>query len=223
MATRLIDDAAPRWPDRSYVQLLAAWQSASRGDWDGATRRAHRILETNPGNLGGFSVLVHDDFRRKDFAAARQRYVTANPDLLTAKAPTIGPANLGLAIGLAEVLLKTGEADRARLLLDRSEQYIRNKPRLGGGGYGISDARILALRGDKPNALRALRTAVRAGWRGPWRHVQIDLDTVFDDLRGDPEYRAILADLDRDLARQRAELAVRSTATKPAPAPTSRR
>ena len=180
-----------------------------------------RLLETNPGHMGGVAVLVQADMRKKDFAAARQQLALADPDLLVAKAPNIVPSNLGFALGMATVLLKTGETDRARLLLDRSEQFIRKLPRLGHGGYGICDARIFALRGDKPKALRALRTAVRAGWRGPWRRAQLDFDFAFESLRGDPEYRAILAELDRDLARQRAELAARAKQAQPAPASTT--
>jgi hypothetical protein len=86
-------------------------------------------------------------------------------------------------------------------------------PLLGGGlkweGRATNDARVLALRGRKQEALAALRAAEQAGWRGwGWRWVR-DLPPAFDSIRDDPEFKAIFADIERDMVRQRAELAKR--------------
>jgi hypothetical protein len=81
-------------------------------------------------------------------------------------------------------------------------------PLLGSRGYAPYDARVLALRGRKQEALTALRAAERAGWRSDWR-IYRDLDPAFDSIRDDPEFKAIFADIERDMARQRAELAAR--------------
>jgi len=81
-------------------------------------------------------------------------------------------------------------------------------PLLGSRGYAPNDARVLALRGRKQEALTALRAAERAGWRSDWR-IYRDLDPAFDSIRDDPEFKAIFADIERDMARQRAELAKR--------------
>ena len=68
---------------------------------------------------------------------------------------------------------------------------------------------IHALRGDKAKALAALREAERAGWRGPyWRYYR-DFDPTLASIRNDPEFKAVFADIERDMARQRAELAAR--------------
>jgi hypothetical protein len=109
-----------------------------------------------------------------------------------------------------------GENERARLLLDLSEQSIRQTPRLGLGGFGmtlggyeIADVGIHALRGDRAKALAALREAERAGWRGPgWRYAR-DFDPNLASIRNEPEFKAVFADIERDMARQRAELAAR--------------
>jgi len=51
--------------------------------------------------------------------------------------------------------------------------------------------------------------AERAGWRGAlWRYRR-DFDPAFDSIRNEPEFKAIFADIERDMARQRAELAKR--------------
>jgi hypothetical protein len=46
-------------------------------------------------------------------------------------------------------------------------------------------------------------------WRGPsWRYYR-DFDPALVSIRNEPEFKAIFADIERDMARQRAELAAR--------------
>jgi hypothetical protein len=68
---------------------------------------------------------------------------------------------------------------------------------------------IHALRGDNAKALAALREAERAGWRGPyWRYYR-DFDPSLAAIRNKPEFEAVFADIERDMARQRVTLAAR--------------
>jgi hypothetical protein len=124
-------------------------------------------------------------------------------------APKIDGSNWFIAIDLALVLQNTGEERYARALLDRSEQFIRSLPRLGWAGFGIADVQILALRGDKGKALAALREAEKAGWRGEGWAFHRDFDPNLDSIRNESEFKAIFADIERDMARQRAALAAR--------------
>jgi hypothetical protein len=102
-----------------------------------------------------------------------------------------------------------GNTDRANLLLEARERPLRSMPRLGFSGYSIADAQIHALRGDKGQALAALREAATTGWRGPaWRYYR-DVDPNIDSIRDEPEFKAVFADIERDMARQRAALAAR--------------
>ncbi len=95
-------------------------------------------------------------------------------------------------------------------LLDQIEKVIRTIPRMGAGaGYGIADVQIHALRGDKAKALAALREAEQAGWRGPLWRMYRDFDPNLASIRNEPEFKAVFADIERDMARQRAELAKR--------------
>ena len=68
---------------------------------------------------------------------------------------------------------------------------------------------IHALRGDKAKALAALREAEQAGWRGPFWRSYRDVDPALASIRDEPEFKAVFADIERDMARQRAELAAR--------------
>jgi hypothetical protein len=116
------------------------------------------------------------------------------------------------AIDMVPALQKLGRTDEALAVLSGSEKVMAELPLLGGsmkwGGRAPNDALALALRGRKQEALAALRAAERAGWRGGWRFCR-DLDPAFDSIRDEPEFKAIFADIERDMARQRAELAKR--------------
>jgi hypothetical protein len=107
------------------------------------------------------------------------------------------------------VLQRTDDQESAARLLDLSEAVIRQGTRLGVQGFGIADAQLLAVRGAKREALAALRRAARTGWRGPlWRYHR-DHDGNLASIRSEPEFKAIFADIERDMAQQRARLAAR--------------
>jgi hypothetical protein len=65
--------------------------------------------------------------------------------------------------------------------------------------------------GDKVKALAALREAEEAGWRGPsWLYYR-DFDPALASIRNEREFKAVFADIERDMARQHAELAGRAS------------
>jgi TolB-like protein/tetratricopeptide (TPR) repeat protein len=208
-AAEILNDALARWPERTNLNVYAAGFADIRGDQGAAIRYAQKVLDTSPGNMFGIFGLSEIDFARDDYAAARARFVACCPGLLAPEPPQIGAENLDQAVFLAAVLLKTDEGERARTLLDRAERYIRTIRRLGERGYGINDVRIHALRGNKTKALAALHAAVKAGWRGPVWRAQLGFDPALVSLSSDPEFKAAIADIERDMARQRAELAAR--------------
>jgi hypothetical protein len=142
-----------------------------------------------------------------DAKAAKARYALAFPEFFEQTPPRVDETSFSQAVDLALVLQTAGEPEQAARLLEASERVLRRLPRLG--GYGIDDVRVHALRGDKAKALAALREAAQAGWRGPtWRYYR-DIDPNLASIREEPEFKAIFADIERDMARQRAELAKR--------------
>jgi TolB-like protein/Tfp pilus assembly protein PilF len=206
------DAAAGRWLDR--VQAIGEGTAASnavaslvyRGSEDALARKhAQKAAELDP--LNTFLIRDHD-LRHSDFGTARARYAKAYPQLFVEKVPELKGRVALAAISLVLVLQHTGEDERARALLDQSEAYIRTIPRLGPLGYGISDVAILALRGQTKAALAKLREAERAGWRRWWRYHR-DFDPNLGSIRNEPEFKAVFADIERDMERQRARLAAR--------------
>lgn len=205
-AAELLDHAANRWPDRTNVNVFAQLLAMYRGDRLAAMRHAGKILETSPKHLAGLFLLCDADIARGDPMAARARLAFAYPELLAPVPEEVTRSNVQAAMLAASILLASGDARRARVLLDRSERVIRTMPRLGERGYGISDMDIAVLRGDKAGAVRALREAVKAGWRGPWWRAQLLFDRDKVALHSDPGFEAAVAEIRRDMARQRAEL-----------------
>jgi hypothetical protein len=109
---------------------------------------------------------------------------------------------------VALVLQKTGEGEYASELLSSALTADASIARLS-TSCGVCDIQIHALRGDRAKALAALREAEKAGWRGPiWRYYR-DFDPALASIRNEPEFKAVFADIERDMARQRAQLAAR--------------
>jgi TolB-like protein/Flp pilus assembly protein TadD len=208
-AIRLTQAAQQRWPDDFFVNQESAFVYAAQGDLEAAVRFARKSREVEPKNPAALSLLDVADLKKGDARMARSRWAQAYPELLAPEPPEIHASNYDIAVKLVPILQQTGESERATLLLDRSEQVIRTRPRLGAGGYGTADVAIHALRGDRAKALAALREAEKVGWRGPlWRYAR-DVEPALDSIRNEPEFKAIFADIERDMARQRAELAKR--------------
>jgi len=111
------------------------------------------------------------------------------------------------------VLWRNGEFDHAEHLLQLSETWNSKLPRLGPYGYGTNDVEIHALRGNSVQALNALREAKQAGWRGPFWRYHRDLNPALDSIRNEAEFKAIFADIEQDINRQRAALAARTDST----------
>jgi tetratricopeptide (TPR) repeat protein len=150
--------------------------------------------------------LIGNHYQRAGrYAKARALYEQRFPELLSEDDPRVDNRNYWVAIALASVLSKTGEQERADLLLNRSFQRIQTLPRLSWVGYGIADVQIYALRGDKQKALSALRQAIDEGWRGMWwYHLERNLN--LESLHDEPEFQAMIAEIEADMAAQLARV-----------------
>ena len=68
-----------------------------------------------------------------------------------------------------------------------------------------ADAQIHALRGDKQKALRALRLAIDEGWRTFWWYF-LKHDPNLESLHDEPEYQAMVSEIEADMAAQLAHV-----------------
>ncbi len=193
-----------------------------RGEPEQALSSALRAFEVDRRDDQSLALLRDAALAADDPQSARTLYERSFPELLAAS-PAIDATNFDAAIDLALVLQKTSEAGLATELLQRAEAWVVANPRLGIRGYGIGDARIQMLRGRHGAALAMLQQAQQSGWRGPlWRYYR-DFDPVLAPVRNDPVFKAAFAAIERDMARQRAELAARppGVPAPPVDAPTA--
>jgi TolB-like protein/cytochrome c-type biogenesis protein CcmH/NrfG len=165
---------------------------------------ARKAIANFPGLWPALALLRNHELREGRPAEARALYERFRPELLSADNPKIGNGNYNSAIDLALVLIRTGEQERADLLLNRSLEYIQTIPRLS-FGYRIADAQIYALQGDKQKALSALRQAIDEGWRARWWYY-LKHDPNLESLHDEPEFQAMVAEIEADMAEQLARV-----------------
>jgi tetratricopeptide (TPR) repeat protein len=204
--------AGERWMRRAidmapkqYTSLWGAvYLARYLGDQSQAVTAAKAMQSAVPNNWLALLVLRDADYQAGNITAAFERYREARPDLIESDAPVIDATNFGWAIEIANVMIKTGDRDRAAKLLRGALSAIATRPRLGFSGFGISDVEIHALLGDRDLALDLLMTAVEEGWRSGWR-IGIERNDNLASLRGDPRYQTIVnriaADMNAQLSR----------------------
>ncbi len=61
------------------------------------------------------------------------------------------------------------------------------------------------MQGDKKKALTALRQAIDEGWRDFWWY-SLKLDPGLESLHDEPEYQAMVAEIEADMAAQLARV-----------------
>ena len=207
-SSELFGRVARRWPDNAEAQFWLGVIDVFGKDYAGAARRFQRSLTlkptSNPGALLGLREVDLHNNRCKD---AVDRYRTAYPQLFLADDPRVDWTNYFVAIDVSLLFQKCGDTARGNALLSAAEQVIRRIPRMGAYGYDINDVKIHALRGDKVKALTALREAKNAGWRYTWRYLPMDPNLAV--IREEPAFKAIYTEIERDIAKQRAEFKAR--------------
>jgi tetratricopeptide (TPR) repeat protein len=171
-----------------------------RGEISKSLDIARETLAIDPREPHTHANLRNHDVRAGRYAEARARYESAYPELFEDELDTTKIA-YSVAIDLALVLIKTGEQERADLLLDLSLAHIKTWPRLGTDGYGVDDVLIYALQGKSGAALASLREAIDQGWRANWWYYLVH-DANLDSIRDVPEFQAMLDEIKADMAAQ---------------------
>jgi TolB-like protein len=133
----------------------------------------------------------------EDYDKAKEYLTLAHPQLAEDTSESVNRKNLDSAIMLAYALRQTNEDRPASRLLTQAWDVVREMPRIGAAGHGISDVHILTIQGRKDAALDALRQAIDEGFVSlmSYDFWTIDQDVMLDDLRDDPRFQAMLHEL----------------------------
>ena len=144
-------------------------------------------------------------FQSGDLDSGLEWYRNRHPELL-GNAPDFSVGNINSAADLALLLRRASKADEAATLIAAGIQWYEQAIPNGvyGSRTGIAYVDLLALNGERQAALDALRAAVDYGWRygWPWYLASKNLDSI----REAPEFQAIVAELDADMATQLAAI-----------------
>jgi TolB-like protein/DNA-binding winged helix-turn-helix (wHTH) protein len=206
-------DEAEHWISRAYemdpeeyyaidaLQALAIF----RGDDAAARVYGDNAYEIRPRDELTLTFLRDRKIREGRYAEARALYEKHYPELLIEGDPRVEQSNVRYAVDLALVLDRVGDREQSELLRERSLKELRSVPRMGIRGSGIQDVRIHLQRGEKQKALLALREAVDAGYRVGWWW-EIKLKPEMESLYDEPEYQAVVAEIEADMAAQLARV-----------------
>jgi tetratricopeptide (TPR) repeat protein len=108
-----------------------------------------------------------------------------------------------VALDLASAYLQAGADDKANVLLSLVESEFPHWH--GWFGSGVADVELHALRGEKEKALAALRVHAERGIGNNWRW-HIIYNGNLESIRDTPEFAAIVAEIEADMAEQLARV-----------------
>ena len=122
--------------------------------------------------------------------------------------PDVNSLNALAALDLAYALHKQGDTARADVIFGRLLDLVEGELHLGYDGRRYSTSKIIdvcvyAARGQTEEALVAMRDAVDQGWRGLYDTWTGNIPPMLAALKGIPEYEAMVAEINADLAIQR--------------------
>lgn len=136
-----------------------------------------------------------------DYDMAEDYIVRGNPVLASDTDAGVDRRNVKAAILLAHILKQRGDNKRSETLLAQAEDVVRQMPRIGIGGHGISDVHIFAIQGRRDAALDALRDAIDEGFVSliSYDFWTIDQDPMIDSLRDDSRFKVMKLELDEKI------------------------
>jgi TolB-like protein/Tfp pilus assembly protein PilF len=148
-----------------------------------------------------YQLIADHELKAGRYSEARALYEENDPELLGEDAPNVDYRNYQEAIDVALILSRTGEQERADLLLKRAFEHVQNLPRPYPPRSAIADVKLYALQGDKKKALTALRQAIDEGWRVHWWY-SLRLDPGLESLHDEPEFQAMISEIEADMSAQ---------------------
>jgi tetratricopeptide (TPR) repeat protein len=193
-------------PGNIYTHLAMQGLGVYRGDEAAALQHGRKAFAIWPLEFNVLTHLRDQEVRAGRYVEARALYEEWFPELLVEPDPHVEERNHQAAVDLALILSRTGQPERASLLLNRSLQQIQSGSLSRGGrhGYGFAEVQIYALQGEMQKALSALRAAIDEGWRADWWWWLRKPD--LEPLRGEPEFQAMVEEIEADMAAQLARV-----------------
>ena len=218
-AAEFWNDAALRLDSEApHPRAMAALLHLYQGEEAEAVAIAREL--TQPGSRSrmmsrgiALRIVAGPDVAAGNYEEIITRNLTHYPELadgrLPAWRPSVEPRQLFeafvVSLDLASVYQHAGEEAKARALLSLVESELPHWPRTVLWRYGIADVELHALRGEKEEALAALREHADTGLRDLWRW-QLFYNPNLVSIRDTPEFTAIVAEIEADMSEQLARV-----------------
>jgi tetratricopeptide (TPR) repeat protein len=184
---------AEAFPEAAEGLELAIQLAVVAGEYEDAAKLAEQALTYSADTVNlpnPLYVLRNRDIRQKKYTQALTRYGEFFPELTTTE-PIVHRSNVMAAVDLIPVLRGSGDDDRADRMATIALGLLQSMPRNGFVGSRTLKAEVLALMGNKPAALAALRESIDSGWMTYWLELP-DRNPNFESLHDDPEFKALL-------------------------------
>jgi hypothetical protein len=213
-----IDAALRLDSEASQARAMAALLHLFRDEEAEAVAIARKLA--NPSSLNRWGsreialrIVAASEIATGDHEESVGSYLTLYPELADGRLPTewltLEPypfhESLVVTLDLASLYLHAGNEAKARALLSLVESELRHWPRTALWRFGIADVELHALRGEKEEALAALQEHVETGMREMWRW-QVLYNPNLDSIRATPEFQAMVAEIEADMAEQLARV-----------------
>jgi hypothetical protein len=219
VAAKFWNDAALRLDSEApQAMVVAALLHHFRGEDAEAVAIVRKLTPPTSFNRWGSREIALRIGAAPELAAGNHeeivaRYLTLYPELADGRLPTVDQGmnsypflgSLVVTLDLASVYLHAGEEAKARALLSLVESELPHWPRTALWRYGIADVELHALRGEKEEALAALQEHANMGMRQLWRW-QLLYNPNLESIRDTPEFAAIIAEIEADMAAQLARV-----------------
>ncbi len=206
-AERYIKEGLKLGPDEPAV--LAAWGHFQyfTGDRAGAVATARSALVNKVDDRWWshrhFLRFIRDEaIESGNFEESLAWYRQLTPELFE-ESPVIEVDSILKAVDLALLLQAIDQQDQADRLLQAVIDFYDERYMPGAATYPLGNAKVdaLALQGNKEEALAELRRVIDDGWRSAWQY-GTRLNPNHASLHDDPEYQAMVDEIEADMAAQ---------------------
>ncbi len=213
-AAKYWNDAASRLdPEAPRVRMMAALFHLYHDEEAEAVAIARELARSGSYKRGtrgvALRIAVTSDLAAGNTKEIITRCIKEYPVLAKGQLPIGELSNVydvgeafSVTLDLAAAYLHGGEKAKAESLLSLVETELPHWPQIGvrvGAGYGYADVELHALRGDKEQALAALREGAAKGIRYLWRFHLLHNPNL-ESIRDTPEFAAIVAEIEADMA-----------------------
>jgi len=186
-----------------HAALGRAWVLAGQGDYDAAFEIA--VAATDKAGVTTWFILNEPAelaVLAGRYAEAISIYDRALPNLADPIRPDVKKNQIDETLLLAHALQMTGDTARAGVLFGRILDVLDGRRRVGMENIGIIDVCVYASLGETDRALADMQKAVSAGWRALYAGMLPQPPVMLDSLAGNPEFEALVNEIDTDLALQ---------------------